>query len=103
MRKEICHAVRLSIAVIFILLSSSLFAQKKVSGTIYSAKDNQPINGATVLVKGTSTGTTTGANGTFTINVPTGSKTLVVSYIGFADYEADVSSTSNVTVTLQER
>src|SRR3954466_12734418 len=103
MRKEICHAVRLSISVIFILLSSSLFAQRKVNGTVYSAKDNQPISGATVLVKGTSTGTTTGTNGAFTINVPSGSNTLVISSIGFNEYEADVSSSSNVTVTLQER
>jgi TonB-linked SusC/RagA family outer membrane protein len=98
-----CLAVRLCTAFIFILFSMSLFAQKKVSGTVYSGKGNQPINGATVLVKGTSTGTTTGINGTFTISVPTGSNTLIVSYVGFADNEVDVSSTNNVNVTLQER
>jgi len=103
MRKKLyCHAVRLCTAFIFLLFSSSLFAQKAVTGTVFSSKDNAPVNGATVLVKGTNTGVTTGANGNFSINVPSGRNTLVISYIGFHDQEVDVSSNNNVTVTLQE-
>jgi TonB-linked SusC/RagA family outer membrane protein len=100
--KNLSHAVRFCAAFVLILFSSSLFAQKKVSGTVLSAKDNQPVNGATVLVKGTTTGVTTGTNGTFSINVPTGNNILVVSYVGFTEQEVDVSNSTNVNVTLKE-
>ena len=104
MRKKIdCLAVRLCTAFLLIILSSSVFAQKTVKGTVTSSKDNLPIAGASVLVKGTTVGTSTAANGTFSINVPTGRNTLVISNIGFADFEADVSSKTDITVTLQER
>ena len=104
MRKKIdCLAVRFCTALFLILISSSVFAQKTVTGTVVGSKANSPITGASILVKGTNTGTTTAANGTFSINVPAGKNTLVISYVGYADYEADVSSASNVDVTLQEK
>jgi len=56
-------------------------AQTKVTGTVISAEDNQPIIGATVVVQGQRSGTVTDANGHFTITVPSG-KRIVVSYIG---------------------
>ena len=103
MRKKInCLAVQLCTAFIFVLISSSLFAQKRVSGKVFSSKDNLPINGASVVVKGTNTGVATANDGSFTINVPTGRNTLVISYVGFSNFEADVSSKTDVLVTLQE-
>ena len=47
-----------------------VFAQtpKKVTGLIISEEDNQPVVGASVLVKGTTVGTTTDIDGKFTIN-----------------------------------
>ena len=103
MRKKIdCLAVRFCTALFLILISSSVFAQKKVSGTVISRKDNLPVPGASVLVKGTSTGVTTTNDGGFVINVPSGKNTLVVSYVGYDAVEVDVSSTTSVTVTLNE-
>jgi len=65
-------------------------AQKKITGTVISAEDNQPVIGATVLVKGTQEGTVTDAEGTFSINLPSvEGKKLVVSYIGMATTEVD--------------
>ncbi len=104
MRKKLnCLYVRLCAAFILILISSSLFAQKTVSGVILSAKDNQPVNGATILVKGTNIGAATTATGTFTINVPSGRNVLVISSIGFDAMEVDVSSMSSVNVSLKEK
>lgn len=57
------------------------FAQKKISGTVISQDDGLPIIGATVMVQGTKTGTTTDMDGKFTLSVPDGKK-LVISYIG---------------------
>ena len=102
-KKTDCLAVKLFTAFFLLIISSSVFAQKRVTGTVLSSKDNSPISGASVLVKGTNTGVATAINGTFTINVPSNRNTIVISYVGFADYEADVSSKTEVTVTLQER
>ena len=55
-----------------------MFAQtpKKVTGVIISEEDNQPVVGASVLVKGTSIGTTTDIDGKFTIsNLPSSGRT----------------------------
>lgn len=49
---------------------------KKVSGIVFSEEDNQPVIGASVLVKGSSIGTTTDIDGKFTINnVPSSART----------------------------
>ena len=56
-------------------------AQTKVTGTVVSQEDGQPVIGATVWIEGTSVGTITDANGKFSVNVPKGKK-LTVSYVG---------------------
>ena len=56
---------------------------KKITGSVISEEDNQPVVGASVLVKGTTVGTTTDIDGKFTINnVPSSARTLQISYIG---------------------
>ncbi|CCH02463.1 TonB-dependent receptor plug [Fibrella aestuarina BUZ 2] len=62
----------------------------------------KPIPGATLLVKGTtSTGTVTDADGAFTLNVPDGAGTLVVSSIGFTAQEVAIDNRSSIDVTLK--
>src|SRR3954469_22705691 len=77
---------------IFFLFSASslLFAQnmKQVSGTVYSAENN-PLPGVTVLVKGTSRGTSTDEGGKFSIEVNT-TDVLVFSYLGHQVKEISV-------------
>ena len=68
------------LACLFLSLGMAM-AQTKVTGTVISAEDDQPIIGATILVQGQRTGTVTDANGHFTISVPSGKK-IQVSYIG---------------------
>ena len=49
---------------------------KKITGSVISEEDNQPVVGASVLVKGTTVGTTTDIDGKFTINnVPSSART----------------------------
>jgi len=74
------------------------FAQTKVTGTVISGEDNQPIIGATILVQGQKAGTVTDADGHFTINVPSGKK-IVVSYIGLESQT--VTPKNGMTITLQ--
>lgn len=67
-----------------LLLSAGFaMAQIKVTGTVTSAEDNEPIVGASVLVKGTTLGAITDIDGKFVINnVPESAHDLQVSYIG---------------------
>ena len=51
----------------------------KVTGTVISEEDGLPVVGASVLVKGTTTGTVTDMDGKFTLtNVPSSAKTLII-------------------------
>ena len=68
------------LACLFLSLGMAL-AQTKVTGTVISAEDNEPIIGASVLVQGQKSGTVTDATGQFSLNVPAGKK-IVISYIG---------------------
>ena len=61
----------------------------KLKGTIRDKEDNQPIVGASVLVKGTTNGTITDLDGNFTIEVSENC-TLIFSYVGYASKEVPV-------------
>ena len=75
----------------FLLLSiTQVFAQNRtVTGTVTAQEDGLPIPGVTVKVKGTTTGTQTGANGKFTLSVPENA-VLIISFIGYAPQEIPV-------------
>ena len=61
----------------------------------------EPIIGASVLVKGSSTGSVTDIDGKFSVEAPVGS-TLVVSFVGYATEEVKVGTASDYTVTLKD-
>lgn len=63
---------------------SAAVAQTKITGTVVSADDGQPVMGATVMVVGTKLGSATDANGKFSLTLPQGKSQLQVSYIGLA-------------------
>ena len=67
---------------LFLFVGTAL-AQTKVTGTVLSQEDGQPIIGAAVKVDGTSTGMLTDVNGKFSLTLPEGKKTLTISYLGF--------------------
>ena len=67
---------------LFLFVGSAL-AQTKVSGTVLSAEDGQPIIGAAVKVDGTSIGMLTNVNGRFELTLPSGKTHVTVSYLGY--------------------
>lgn len=82
------------------------FAQTKISGTVVSQEDGEPIIGASVLVQGSKSGTVTDVDGHFTLDVPAGKK-LVISYIGMQTQTINASANMKVALiqdnkTLQE-
>ena len=79
----------------------TVFGQKEaISGTVID-NSGQPIPGASVIVKGTTTGTSTDFDGKFTINASP-ANVLLMSYIGYATREITVGSQKTISVTLQE-
>ncbi|MDB5211632.1 MAG: TonB dependent receptor, partial [Sediminibacterium sp.] len=66
---------------------SSQAQNKTVTGKVSDAKDGSAMVGASVVVKGSQTGTQTGADGSFRISVPSSATTLVVSSVGFGTKE----------------
>ena len=79
----------------------SLLAQSRITGKVSNEADNQGLPGVTVLVKGTTTGTSTAADGSYGISAPSNS-TLVFSYIGYTSKEVKIGNQSVVNVGLSE-
>ncbi|MFT6882344.1 MAG: TonB-linked SusC/RagA family outer membrane protein [Marinoscillum sp.] len=76
------------------------FAQERtVSGTIIDESDGVGVPGVTVLIKGTSTGTTTDFNGNFKLNVSDGA-VLILSFIGYQTEQVAIGSRSVIDVSL---
>ncbi|NVJ48019.1 MAG: mucoidy inhibitor MuiA family protein [Cytophagia bacterium] len=63
-----------------------------VSGYVFGSDDGLPLPQATVLVKGTTVGTATDMNGFFSMQVPSGSSTLVFRFLGYVTQEAPISN-----------
>lgn len=84
-------------ACLFLSLGMAL-AQTKVTGTVVSQEDGQPIIGATVWIDGTSVGTATDVNGKFTLTLPSGKKMLRVSSVGMESVTVAAQSTMRITL-----
>jgi TonB-linked SusC/RagA family outer membrane protein len=81
-------------------MCSATMAQTRVTGTVINSSDNEPVIGASVVVKGTHTGIQTDARGRFSLNVPSGARTLVVSCVGMKT--EDVTIRPNMKIFLEE-
>jgi TonB-linked SusC/RagA family outer membrane protein len=101
MKSRLAIAVRTGLLTLFMgLLVSASFAQKKVTGKVSGGDTGGGLSGATVKVKGSSTATTTGADGSYAITVPNNG-TLEVSFVGYETQDVKVGSGSVVNVVLQ--
>ncbi len=91
----------LFVAVLFI--SASVLGQAKITGEVVD-QTNQPLPGASIVVKATTNGTSTDFDGKFTLQAEANSGTIVISFIGFQSKEVSFSSSNaNLgTIQLQE-
>jgi len=85
-----------------IFVQSPLFAQVNITGKVTGSTSNAPVAGASIIVKGTSTGSQTDADGAFAITVPSNSSILVISAVGYKNQEITVGGTTNFTIVLVE-
>ena len=91
---------RLSLTAVFACLAVYSYAQQRVTGTVTDA-GGEAVIGASVVVDGTTVGTTTGADGRFALDVPAGAK-LVVSFLGYASETVPVAGQTDLKVVLKE-
>jgi TonB-linked SusC/RagA family outer membrane protein len=88
-------------AFLLLIVQTGLLAQNSNVKGIVKTNDGTTLPGVTVVVKGTSTGTTTGADGQFSLSTPADA-TLVFSFIGFATTEVAIAGKTQIEVTLTE-
>src|SRR6187399_2026508 len=98
------YCQRLLKAIVFpclLFISITGFSQEKViTGKITDSKDGSALPGVSVTAKGSSTGTSTGTDGTFRLSVPSSTTTLVISSVGFATQEVSIDGRSSIDVQL---
>jgi len=93
----------LYLLIVFACVTTLAFAQEiNITGKVTSASDGSGLPGASVLLKGTTTGVPTDTDGSFNINVPSSTSVLVISMIGMTSQEITVGSNSVINVALQE-
>ncbi len=80
--------------------TTGLFAQKTVKGIVKDASNNEPVVGATIMVKGSSVGTVTEPDGSFEIRLADPNVPLVFSFIGFETQEVVVAEQSFINVMM---
>ena len=91
--------MKLYLVLLGLLSSFTVLAQTKITGKVISTDDKLPVIGASVRLKGTSTGTVTDVNGAFSINAkPT--DILVISFIGYSSTSIPVGNQNNITINL---
>ncbi len=92
---------RVGIFLFVLMTCSAAMAQEfQVSGKVISGEDQSPLPGVNILVKGTTSGTISDADGAFTITVASGNDILVFSFVGFISQEVPIGGRTSFDVTL---
>jgi TonB-linked SusC/RagA family outer membrane protein len=94
-------AIMLLLATLFMLPLTMLAQNRQVSGTVIDATTNQPVIGVSITIAGkTSGGTTTDANGKFSLEAPVGTS-LNISSLGYAEQTIKVPASGEIAIKLQ--
>ena len=95
---------KLQVLLIFLCMTIGMITAQvtKVTGIVIDADTNEPIIGASVLVKGTTIGSITDVNGRYeVVNIPNGSKTLTISFVGMRTMEVAITSSKPQTIIMR--
>jgi TonB-dependent starch-binding outer membrane protein SusC len=94
------HLLTAIVCTAFVFFLQVAHAQDKtITGKVTDSKDGSPVVGATVQAKGTRTGTSTRADGSFSISVASNVTTLVISSVGYDSQEISIAGKSAVDVS----
>lgn len=95
--------MKLKLVLFNVLLAFSIFSQDKftISGYIKDAKNGEALIGSTISKKGTNIGTSANEYGFFSLTLPKGEQTIVVSILGYKTFEFTVNLDKNITKTFE--
>ena len=93
----------LCLTAVFMLANSELWAQERtVSGKVTSQEDGSPLPGVNVVLKGTTNGAVTDAEGAYRLNVPSEGGTLVFTFIGLKSKEIEIGNRTTIDAQLDQ-
>lgn len=92
--------VLLGFALSFLTIVSVLAQTKTITGRVTSSEEPEGVPGASVVVKGTTQGTVTNLDGTYSISVPSDASALVFSFVGYLTKEVSIGSSTTINVQL---
>lgn len=87
---------------LLLVISTSLSAQTRVTGTVYESDGKTPMVGATIMQKGTSNGTATDIDGKFSLKVTGKNPVLVFQSVGYTKQEVAAKGKTEFTITMKE-
>lgn len=93
--------VLFALSLIVLVGLQALAQTTNVTGTVTDATDGSPIPGVSVFVKGTTIGTVTRIDGTYTLAVPTSATTIVFSFVGMTTQEIAFTGQATINAVLQ--
>lgn len=98
---QLKNLLKVSCLAIFCFFAVPALAQNKViTGKVTDSHDGSPMPGVSIVAKGSTIGTNTGPNGDFKLSLPASNNTLVVSFIGYAKQEVDITGKTTVDIAL---
>ncbi|WP_339881383.1 carboxypeptidase-like regulatory domain-containing protein [uncultured Algoriphagus sp.] len=92
--------ILLSFFLVVFYLGTAMAHSRTISGRVISGDDQLGIPGASIVVKGTSQGTMTDLDGSYSITVSESASTLLFSFVGFVTKEVYIGTTLEINVTL---
>ena len=100
MKLNINSMARSVLFVLAMLLCNFTFAQRTITGTVTDAETGEPLIGANILVVGSSTGTITDFDGTYSLNVSDDAKELEFSYTGYGSQRVEIGNQTTIDMSL---
>ncbi|MEZ4997603.1 MAG: SusC/RagA family TonB-linked outer membrane protein [Bacteroidales bacterium] len=103
MKRKVTFLPGLMMFLLVALLSgSTMMAQKSIRGKVTDAADGLPLPSVTIIVRGTTAGTSTQADGSYELNVPAGSNEIVVSMVGYVTQTIAIGNREVVDILLAQ-
>ncbi|MEZ5044946.1 MAG: TonB-dependent receptor [Saprospiraceae bacterium] len=90
---------KLYLVLLCAVLTTAMMAQRTVQGTI-TDENGETLIGASILVKGTTTGTATDIDGRYTLDLPADANVLIISYTGFQTQEVQVGARTVIDIIM---
>ena len=90
------NKLKFLLIILMAVFGSTAFSQQRtITGQVMFETDKAPVSGASIVIKGTHKATTSSDDGKFSIGVPAGKVSLVISSVGYISKEVSVDESSN--------